>query len=65
MITTHITNKEAMKQNMLYPIGYSVITMLNGYTISKESLCVIYWYDDIIHSSYEVVSGVRSQYYSN
>ena len=56
MISSHITNKEAMKQNMLYPIEYSVITMLNGYMIHKKSLCVIHQYDNIIHSSYEVVS---------
>ena len=30
--------------------------MLNGYTISNLSLCFIYWYDNVIHSSYEVVS---------
>ena len=35
MISSHITNKEAMKQNILYPIGYLVITMFNGYMISK------------------------------
>ena len=35
MISSHITNKEAMKQNTLYPIGYSAISMLNGYMISN------------------------------
>ena len=44
MISSHITNKEAMKQNILYPVGYLVITVLNGYTISKKSLRYIYWY---------------------
>ena len=56
MIFSHITNKEAIKQNILYPIGYSVITLLNGYRISKQSLCFTYRYDNIKHSSYEVMS---------
>ena len=41
MISSHITNKEASKQNVLYPIGYMVITMLIGYTTSKYALCFI------------------------
>ena len=38
MISFHITNKEASKQNVLYPIGYMVIPMSIGYTTSKYSL---------------------------
>ena len=38
MISSHITNKEASKQNVLYPIGYTVITMLIGYMTSKYAL---------------------------
>ena len=38
MISSHITNKEASKQNALYPIGYMVITMSISYTISKYAL---------------------------
>ena len=34
MISSHITKKEASKQNVLYPIGYTVITMLIGYMTS-------------------------------
>ena len=29
MLSSYTTNKEATKQNVLYPIGYSI--MLNGY----------------------------------
>ena len=35
MISSHITNNEAGQQNVLYPIGYMVITMLIGYMTSK------------------------------
>ena len=38
MISSHITNKEASKQNALYPIGYTVITMSISYMTSKYSL---------------------------
>ena len=38
MIASHITNKEVSKQNVPYPIGYMVITMLIGYMTSKYSL---------------------------
>ena len=38
MIASHITNKEVSKQNVPYPIGYTVTTMLIGYTTSKYSL---------------------------
>ena len=31
MLSSHTTNKEVMKQNILYPIGYSIILILNGY----------------------------------
>ena len=56
MLSSHTTNKEAMKQNILYPIVYSIILMLNSYTISNYLSRFIYRYDNIIHSSYEVVS---------
>ena len=56
MLSSHTTNKEAMKQNILYPIGYPIISMLNGYMISNSSLLFIYQYDNVIHSSHEVVS---------
>ena len=56
MIFSHITNKDAMKQNILYPIEYSIISMLNSYMISNYSLHFIYLYDNILHSSYEVIS---------
>ena len=35
MISSHITNKEAMKQNILHPIGYLVPTILISYMTSK------------------------------
>ena len=38
MISSHIINKEVSKQNVPYPIGYMVITMLIGYMKSKYSL---------------------------
>ena len=38
MIASHIINKEVSKQNVLYPIGYTVITMAIGYMTSKYSL---------------------------
>ena len=34
IISSHITNKEVMKQNILYSIGYLVRSILNGYMIS-------------------------------
>ena len=33
MLSSHTTNKEVMKQNILYAIGYSIIVMLHGYTV--------------------------------
>ena len=56
MISSHITNKEVMKQNILYPIGYLVRSISYGYMISNQSLHFVYWYDNIIHSSNKVVS---------
>ena len=47
MISSHINNKEAMKQNILYPIRYSIITLLNSYMTSKQSLHLIYQFDII------------------
>ena len=38
MISSHITNKEASKQNALYSIGYMVITKSIGYMTSKYAL---------------------------
>ena len=38
MISSHITNKEASKQNVWYPIGYMVITMSIGYMTSRYAL---------------------------
>ena len=38
MISSHITNKEASKQNVLYPVGYMVIMVSISYMISKYSL---------------------------
>ena len=58
MISSHITNKEVMKQNILYPIGYLVRSISYGYMISNQSLHFIYQYDNIIHSSNEVISPV-------
>ena len=51
MISSHITNKEASKQNVLYPIGYMVITVSISYTTSKYY--VLYLYSIF---SYKVVS---------
>ena len=31
MLSSHTTNKEVMKQNILYPIGYSIIRILKDY----------------------------------
>ena len=56
MISSHITNKEVMKQNILYPIGYLVRSILNGYMLSNQSLHFIYQYDNVIYSSNEVVT---------
>ena len=33
MLSSHTTNKEVMKQNILYPIGYSIILMLYSYMV--------------------------------
>ena len=33
MLSSHTTNKEVVKQNILYPIGYSIILMLNSYMV--------------------------------
>ena len=56
MPSSHTTNKEVMKQNIQYPIGHLIIPMLNGYVVNMLLSHFISWHDDIIHSSYEVVS---------
>ena len=55
MLSSHTTNKEVMKQNILYPIGYLIILMLNGCMAIYHHVSYI---GMIIHSSYEVVSLV-------
>ena len=58
MRTSHITNKEVSRQNILYLIGYKVITILIGYMTRKYSLPYIYPYSIF---GYEVVSQVQHE----
>ena len=52
MISSHITNKEVSTQNIPYPIGYTVTTMLFSYMTSEYSLHFI----SLQYFSHKVIS---------
>ena len=41
MLSSDTANKEVMKQNILYPIEYLIILMLNGYTANNYHVSYI------------------------